>query len=43
MRRLTVKISLECSKSAVISYFKSNEKAEREDVKENKIDVLIGY
>ena len=34
MRRLTVKISLECSKSAVISYFKSNEKAEREDVKE---------
>ena len=34
MRRLTVKISLECSKSAVISYFKSNEKAGREDIKE---------
>lgn len=34
MRRLTVEISLECSKSAVISYFKSNEKAEREDIKE---------
>lgn len=34
MRRLTAVISTECSKAAVVSYFKSNEKAEREDIKE---------
>ena len=34
MRRLTALISTECSKAAVVSYFKSNEKAEREDIKE---------
>lgn len=34
MRRLTALISTECSKAAVVSYFKSNEKAEKEDIKE---------